>query len=90
MGGHPEPVRPKEDGALVVGRRAARTEKLTRKASRDLKNRKGIKKGVSVKKLSKNGKIVSIKDSAACRAMLPDMVKRVRPVTLSASLRPVR
>jgi hypothetical protein len=43
-----------------------------------------------MKKINKDGKIVSIKDSPACAALIPAMAKRVKPVTLSASLRPVR
>jgi hypothetical protein len=43
-----------------------------------------------MKKINKDGKIESIKDSPTCRALIPAMIVRVKRVTLSASLRPVR
>lgn len=43
-----------------------------------------------MKKVNKDGKIESVKDSPACRAMIPAMTVRVKRVTLSASLRPAR
>jgi|GEM_PF-6741982 len=41
-----------------------------------------------MKKLSKNGKLVNVLDSPAYRALIPEMAKRAKPITLSASLRP--
>lgn len=43
-----------------------------------------------MKKLTKSRKLVNAMDSPAHRALIPDMAKRVKPVVLSRSLRPVR
>jgi hypothetical protein len=40
--------------------------------------------------LSKNGKMVNVLDSPAYQALIPEMVKRSKPVVLSASLRPIK
>ena len=41
-----------------------------------------------MKETSKDGKLLSIKDSEACRILIAEMEKRLKPVVLSASLRP--